>query len=83
MRLPAAATLLLVVLGTASCASTARRPADLTEVGVVDAIRLLRGGQVSSVELTIARVRSRPRDAPTRSSRPDACAVRCTGCRSS
>lgn len=54
MRLPAAATLLLVVLGTASCASTARRPADLTEVGVVDAIRLLRGGQVSSVELTQA-----------------------------
>src|SRR5687767_4701336 len=54
MRLPAAATLLLVVLGTASCASTARRPADLTEVGVVDAIRLLRGGQVTSVELTQA-----------------------------
>jgi hypothetical protein len=31
MRLPAAATLLLVVLGTAACASTVRRPADLTD----------------------------------------------------
>src|SRR5688572_1016695 len=53
MRLPAA-TLLLVVLATASCASTARRPADLTELGVVDAARLIRTGQVSSVELTQA-----------------------------
>ena len=54
MRLPAAATLLLVVLGTASCASTARRPADLTELGVVDAAHLLRERQVTSVELTQA-----------------------------
>ena len=54
MRLPATATLLLVVLGTASCASTARRPADLTDLGVVDAARLIRAGQVSSVELTLA-----------------------------
>ena len=54
MRLPAVATLLLVALATASCASTARRPADLTEVGVVDAMRLIRAGRVSSVELTQA-----------------------------
>ena len=53
MRLLAAA-LLLVALGTTSCASTARRPADLTELGVVDAARLIRAGQVSSVELTQA-----------------------------
>jgi indoleacetamide hydrolase len=53
MRLPAA-TLLLVVLGTTACASTARRPADLTEVGVVEAARLIRAGQVTSVELTQA-----------------------------
>lgn len=54
MRLPAAATLLLVLLGTAACASTVRRPADLTEVGVVDAARLVRAGDVTSVELTQA-----------------------------
>ena len=56
MRLPAAATLLLVVLGTAACASTMRRPADLTEVGVIEAARLIRAGQVTSVELTQAYV---------------------------
>ena len=54
MRLPAVATLLLVALATASCASTARHPVDLTEVGVVDAMRLIRAGRVSSVELTQA-----------------------------
>src|SRR5687768_3753261 len=54
MRLPVAATLLLVVLATASCASTARRPADLTELGVVDGARLIRAGQVTSAELTLA-----------------------------
>lgn len=54
MRLPVAVVLLLAVLGTASCASTARRPADVTDVGVVEAARLIRAGQVSSVELTRA-----------------------------
>jgi mandelamide amidase len=53
MRLTAAA-LLLVVLGTASCASTGRRPADLTELSVVEAVRSLRASQVTSVELTQA-----------------------------
>jgi len=54
MRLPAVATLLLVAVGATACASTARRPADLTEVGVIDAARLIRAGQVTSLELTQA-----------------------------
>jgi Asp-tRNA(Asn)/Glu-tRNA(Gln) amidotransferase A subunit family amidase len=54
MRLPAVAMLLLVALATASCASTAPRPADLTELGIAEAGRLMRAGQVTSVELTQA-----------------------------
>lgn len=54
MRLPAAVVLLLAVLGTVSCASTVRRPADVTELGVAEAARLIRAGQVTSVELTLA-----------------------------
>ncbi|HXU91514.1 MAG TPA: indoleacetamide hydrolase [Methylomirabilota bacterium] len=53
MRLSAAA-LLFVSLAAAACASTARRPADLTELSVVDAARFIRAGQVTSVQLTEA-----------------------------
>jgi indoleacetamide hydrolase len=63
MRLRAAVTLLCVVLVTTACASTTPRPADLTELGVVDAARLIRAGRVSSVELTqayLARAEARP-----------------------
>jgi mandelamide amidase len=63
MRLPGLATLLLVALAATACASTARRPADLTELSVVDAARLIRAGRVSSVELTqayLARTDARP-----------------------
>jgi mandelamide amidase len=61
MRLRAA--LLGVVLATTACASMTPRPADLTELGVVDAARLIRDRRVSSVELTqayLARAESRP-----------------------
>ena len=63
MRLLAAANLLLVALVTTACATTARRPADLTELSVVDAARLLRAGQVTSAELTeayLAKAAARP-----------------------
>jgi mandelamide amidase len=62
MRLRAAATLLSAIL-TAACVSMPPRPADLTELGVADAARLIRAGRVSSVELTqayLARAESRP-----------------------
>jgi Asp-tRNA(Asn)/Glu-tRNA(Gln) amidotransferase A subunit family amidase len=63
MRLRAAATLLSVVLTTTACASMTPRPADLTELGVVDAARLIRERRVTSVELTqayLARAEARP-----------------------
>jgi len=50
--LPALSLLTLLV---ASCATTPPpRPADLTQLGVVDAARLIRAGQITSVELTQA-----------------------------
>jgi indoleacetamide hydrolase len=63
MRLRVAATLLFLVLTSASCASMTPRPADLTDLSVVDAARLIRERQVSSVELTqayLARAEARP-----------------------
>jgi Asp-tRNA(Asn)/Glu-tRNA(Gln) amidotransferase A subunit family amidase len=49
----AAAALVLVVAAT-GCATTPPRPADLTQLGVADAARLIRDRQVTSVELTEA-----------------------------
>jgi mandelamide amidase len=46
------ATVAVLVAGCATTAPT--RPADLTQLGVVDAARLIRSGQVTSVELTQA-----------------------------
>src|SRR5688500_9629207 len=63
MRLRAAALLLLLVLGTTACASAPRRPADLTELSVADAARLIREREITSVELTeayLARAAARP-----------------------
>jgi mandelamide amidase len=63
MRLRAAALLPLLVLGTTACASAPRRPADLTELSVVDAARFIRERQITSVELTeayLARAAARP-----------------------
>jgi indoleacetamide hydrolase len=62
MRLRATVTLFALVLTTASCASMAGRPAELTDLGVADAARLIRNRQVTSVELTqsyLARAESR------------------------
>src|SRR5262249_16794133 len=47
--------ILTLVLGLAGCTTAAtQRPADLTQVGVADAARLIRDKQVTSVELTQA-----------------------------
>ena len=43
-----------LALAAAGCASTIQRPADLTQLGVADAARLIRDKQVTSAELTQA-----------------------------
>jgi len=43
-----------LALAAAGCASTVQRPADLTQLGVADAARLIRDKQVTSAELTQA-----------------------------
>src|SRR5262249_52505417 len=48
------AVLLMLALIAPGCASTTQRPADLTQLSVTDAARLIRDKQVSSVELTQA-----------------------------
>ena len=53
LRDAAAVTMRLVLAGT-GCASTAQRPADLTQLGVAEAAQLIRDRKVSSVELTQA-----------------------------
>ena len=54
MRVRSAATVLTLALGVAGCASTAQRPADITQLSVVDAAQLIRDKKVTSVELTQA-----------------------------
>jgi mandelamide amidase len=54
MRLLSAIVALTLALAAAGCASTAPRPADLTELSVADAARLIRERKVSSAELTQA-----------------------------
>jgi mandelamide amidase len=49
-----AVTAVLALTLTAACATTASRPADLTQVGVAEAARLIREKSVTSVELTQA-----------------------------
>jgi len=49
-----AVVILLLGFAIAGCASAVQRPADLTELGVADASRLIREGKVTSVELTRA-----------------------------
>ena len=53
LRDVATATLTLALAAT-GCASTAERPADLTQLGVAEAAQLIRGGKLTSVELTQA-----------------------------
>ncbi len=55
MRLRTAAALTLV-FALAGCITTAQRPADLTQLDVADAARLIREKKVTSVELTQAYV---------------------------
>jgi Asp-tRNA(Asn)/Glu-tRNA(Gln) amidotransferase A subunit family amidase len=45
---------LTLALGVTGCASTTVRPADITQVGVVDAAQLIREKKITSVELTRA-----------------------------
>ena len=54
MRVRSVATVLTLALGVAGCASTAQRPADITQLSVVDAAQLIRDKKVTSVELTQA-----------------------------
>ena len=54
MRVRSAAAVLTLALGVAGCASTAQRPADITQLSVVDAAQLIRDKKVTSVELTQA-----------------------------
>jgi mandelamide amidase len=50
----AVAATLTLALAITGCATTMERPADLTELGVADAARLIRDGKVTSTELTRA-----------------------------
>jgi mandelamide amidase len=54
MSFRSVAAVLTLALGVAGCASTAPRPADLTQLSVVDAAQLIRDKKVTSVELTQA-----------------------------
>ena len=54
MSVRSVAVVLMLALGVAGCASTAQRPADITQLSVVDAAQLIREKKVTSVELTQA-----------------------------
>jgi mandelamide amidase len=54
MPLLSAAARFVVALTLAGCATTAPRPAELTDLGVADAARLIRDKRVTSLELTQA-----------------------------
>jgi len=54
MTFRAIAAALTLAVGVTGCASSAVRPADITQVGVVDAAQLIREKKVTSVELTRA-----------------------------
>lgn len=54
MRLQLAAVATLLALTTTGCATLARRPADLTQLGVADAATLVRDRTVTSAEMTEA-----------------------------
>jgi len=54
MRPRSTVVALTLALAAAGCASTVQRPADLTQLGVADAARLIRDKQVTSAELTQA-----------------------------
>ena len=87
MRVRSAATVLTLALGVAGCASTAQRPADITQLSVVDAAQLIRDKKVTSVELTqaywIGRGRWPRPSGPTPIWRPGGTRGPCTACRSS
>ncbi len=53
IRMPTAAGVIAMLL-LAGCATGGQRPADLTQLSLTDAARLIRQGRVSSVELTEA-----------------------------
>lgn len=52
MLLRSAAAALTLALAAVGCASTPQRPADLTQLGVLDTARLIRSGTITSAELT-------------------------------
>jgi Asp-tRNA(Asn)/Glu-tRNA(Gln) amidotransferase A subunit family amidase len=54
MPLRAAVIALTLALATAGCASTAQRPADLTQLGIAQAAQLIRDKKITSAELTQA-----------------------------
>jgi len=54
MTLRVATAALMLTLTVTGCATTGPRPADLTQLSVVEAARLIRAGQVTSTELTEA-----------------------------
>ncbi len=54
MTLRVATATLMLTLAVAGCATTGPRPADLTQLSVVEAARLIRARQVTSIELTEA-----------------------------
>jgi mandelamide amidase len=54
MSFRAAAAILTLALTTVACATAVPRPADLTQLGIADAARLIRQKQVTSTELTQA-----------------------------
>src|SRR4029434_3343532 len=54
MSFRSVATVLTLALVVAGCASTAQRPADITQLSVVDAAQLIRDKKVTSMELTQA-----------------------------
>jgi Asp-tRNA(Asn)/Glu-tRNA(Gln) amidotransferase A subunit family amidase len=54
VRFGSVAPALALVLALAGCASTAVRPADVTQLGVADAAKMIRDNKVTSTELTRA-----------------------------
>ena len=54
MRVRSVATVLTLALGVAGCASTAQRPADITQLSVVDAAQLIRDKKTNRLVPIIA-----------------------------
>lgn len=54
MRIRSAIFAIAIALTAVGCASTARRPGDLTQLGVAEAARLIRDTTITSAELTQA-----------------------------